>query len=1029
MRLLKSVFGRSVAAVLAVASTVACQTGGGTAPALSLEEAKKVTTEFSGAFTPPPRSVNDLLAGFRDVDLSGRNCAYSVPTSDEDVQAMMETLPPPVSGNAGRVGYLENLAGREFEIGNHPRAVKFMRMAVNAVPDQIRGMRVVMAARLATLQAYAGDFEAADDAISEAEGIAAGISWSRWGGDENSIHSFNYFLNEAKAAVAQSEGQLVEAEAYYRRSLDAVAKVRRASFFTRGEFTKIALAENLARQGRLLEAENMLRDILRPRLSYTPLTQIVAKGVARLSTVLYEQGRYAEAESLAGITVRLYETMCAAPESLSLALARDVLGKAMVAQARWTDAIEVYEAARAAMAKDEASFKRLFAGNLYRSLALLRAGRTAAAAAGLRTALERSRRRLGDNHYKTAEIRGFMAMARVAEGDREGALADFAAATGNLLARSREADDEESSYTARDKRLAIILGAYVGLLADIRGTALAGRAGGLDIAEETFRLAEVARSRAVQRALTASGARAALTDPALAELARREQDTQKQITALYGTLARELSMLERNRSMPRIKSVKAAIERLRGARTALLKEIETRFPSYAQLIDPQPLTAAQARSALLPGEALISTYVGDDRTFVWVIPKQGEVAFSAVDIGREELTDVVAGLRAALEPNARALGDIPPFDVVAAYDLYDKLLAPVRPSWQDAVTLLVVAHGPLGYLPMSVLPTKSVALGKEREPLFANYRDVPWLARSHAVAVLPSVASLRTLRDLPPGNPKRKAFAGFGDPWFSSDQAAAAAGQQQQVAQLQARGLLKTRGLLVTLRAAPKTQQMDSAELARLPRLPETADEVRSMALAVDADLTKSVFVGKAATEDRIKSMDLSGYKVLAFATHGLVPGDLNGLRQPALAFTSPKVAGGEADGLLTMGEILGLKLDADWVVLSACNTGSGEGTGAEAVSGLGRAFFYAGTRALLVSNWPVETTSAKALTTDLFQRQADEPGLTRAEALRRAMLGLIDGPGRADPESGRTVYSYAHPLFWAPFSLIGDGGGARPNS
>ena len=131
-------------------------------------------------------------------------------------------------------------------------------------------------------------------------------------------------------------------------------------------------------------------------------------------------------------------------------------------------------------------------------------------------------------------------------------------------------------------------------------------------------------------------------------------------------------------------------------------------------------------------------------------------------------------------------------------------------------------------------------------------------------------------------------------------------------------------------------------------------------------------------------------------------------------------------DGLLTMGEIFGLKLDADWVVLSACNTGSGEGAGAEAVSGLGRAFFYAGTRALLVSNWPVETTSARALTSELFKLQAANDNLSRAEALRQSMFSLIEGPGFVDPESGKTIFSYAHPIFWAPFSLIGDGGGGK---
>ena len=122
------------------------------------------------------------------------------------------------------------------------------------------------------------------------------------------------------------------------------------------------------------------------------------------------------------------------------------------------------------------------------------------------------------------------------------------------------------------------------------------------------------------------------------------------------------------------------------------------------------------------------------------------------------------------------------------------------------------------------------------------------------------------------------------------------------------------------------------------------------------------------------------------------------------------------------MEEILALKLDADWVVLSACNTGAGAGAGAEAASGLGRAFFYAGTRALLVTNWSVHSQSARELVTDLFKRQAQDPKLTRGEALRQAMMALVDGPGYADAD-GKTEFAYAHPLFWAPYTIIGDGG------
>ena len=151
------------------------------------------------------------------------------------------------------------------------------------------------------------------------------------------------------------------------------------------------------------------------------------------------------------------------------------------------------------------------------------------------------------------------------------------------------------------------------------------------------------------------------------------------------------------------------------------------------------------------------------------------------------------------------------------------------------------------------------------------------------------------------------------------------------------------------------------------------------------------------------------------------MPGDLDGLTQPALALTAPQLSGGKGDGLLTLDEILGLKLNADWVVLSACNTAAGEGSGAEAVSGLGRAFFYAGARALLVSNWPVETVAARLIMTDLFRRQVQTPGLAKAEALRQSMLALLSGPGSVDVKTGKAAFSYAHPLFWAPFVVVGD--------
>jgi CHAT domain-containing protein len=294
--------------------------------------------------------------------------------------------------------------------------------------------------------------------------------------------------------------------------------------------------------------------------------------------------------------------------------------------------------------------------------------------------------------------------------------------------------------------------------------------------------------------------------------------------------------------------------------------------------------------------------------------------------------------------------------------------------------------------------------------------------RSHAVTMVPSAGALRTLRQLPRGSDKREPFIGFGDPYFSAEQAAAAL-ESPNAAPIEIAAATTTRGIRLLRRAAPKTNQVDSADLALLPRIPDTAEELKSIALSLQVDPSKVLYLGKDANERKVKDTDLSRFRIIAFATHGLVPGDLNGLIQPALALTAPNVADVDGDGLLTMEEVLALKLDSDWVVLSACNTGTGAGAGAEAVSGLGRAFFYAGTRTLLVTNWAAHSASARELVTDIFRRQALDPKLTRAEALRQAMQALMDGPGHTDADK-TTLFTYAHPMFWASYNLIGDGGG-----
>ncbi len=206
----------------------------------------------------------------------------------------------------------------------------------------------------------------------------------------------------------------------------------------------------------------------------------------------------------------------------------------------------------------------------------------------------------------------------------------------------------------------------------------------------------------------------------------------------------------------------------------------------------------------------------------------------------------------------------------------------------------------------------------------------------------------------------------------------------------------------------------DVDAVRRLAPLPDTAAELRAVARALGAG-DEHLYLGEQATETRVKSLDLSRYRTLAFATHGLMAGEFKGLAEPALVLTPPEAGTPEDDGLLTASEAAQLKLNADWVILSACNTASPDGApGAEGLSGLARAFFYAGSRALLVSHWQVDSDAAVRLTTGLFEALREEPRLGRAEALRRSMLALMN-------DSQRTYYR--HPIFWAPFMVVGEGG------
>jgi CHAT domain-containing protein len=236
-------------------------------------------------------------------------------------------------------------------------------------------------------------------------------------------------------------------------------------------------------------------------------------------------------------------------------------------------------------------------------------------------------------------------------------------------------------------------------------------------------------------------------------------------------------------------------------------------------------------------------------------------------------------------------------------------------------------------------------------------------------------------------------FVGFGDPAFAGERGS-------------------TRALKDALAVCRLEGGIDVRLLQNLPRLRETAQELKEISQALGASPETSVILGAQTTKPKVISTNLSQYRVVAFATHGLLPGELRCQAEPALALTPPATPSPGDNGLLDASDIAQFRLDADWVVLSACNTAGPDGSlGGESLSGLARAFFYAGARTLLVSHWAVASRPTVMLTTGLFAQLAQTPTLSRAEALRRSQLILVD------------TAATSHPVFWAPFVLVGDGG------
>jgi CHAT domain-containing protein/tetratricopeptide (TPR) repeat protein len=502
--------------------------------------------------------------------------------------------------------------------------------------------------------------------------------------------------------------------------------------------------------------------------------------------------------------------------------------------------------------------------------------------------------------------------------------------------------------------------------------------------DDSLNVVQRAKENATGEAVKALNARLASGGGRLAELVRSDQDLAGESRALDARLLALLGAPAAQRDASAEQYVRNRLAVIAQQRDQLSQVFARDFPDYTALSRPTALTVSDVQGLLAGDEALIVTSLGA-KSYVWAISRARvewkELAVSADDVGKQ-----VSVLRTQLDPDHPK-----PFDPGASFALYQKILGPVEDVLRGKKRLSFVLDGALTSLPPQLLV--------ERDPAGKDLKVVDWLIRQHAVTVLPSVESLKVLRGKTATAAAQKPLIGFADPQFNPDAQRTAAGVVASVTA--SRGIQGTVANLAKIKTA-------------LQQLPDTADELKRVGASVKARPT-DLFFGRDATETRVKQSALDQYRTVYFATHGLLAGDIHNFAklnaEPALVLSLPLQPTTLDDGLLTASEVTQLKLNAEWVVLSACNTASGDKPGAEALSGLARAFFYAGGRSLLVSNWAVETESTVALMTGTFAAAADTK-LSHAEALQKSMLAMIDNPQHAD---------WADPKYWAPFVVVGE--------